>query len=312
MVNLEINPTCYVNTSRSKSHSFTKSIMNPPIRYSILADAERYYTSKGFVHCHLPWAVDNRSIESTLPPSSERKPDALDDSFLVGSAEQAFFQEFRLGHIDADVYYVSTTPCFRQEPVLDKTHYRYFMKTELFCALYNPSVERIDTEVKHLLTVAYHFFSRYLQVSIVANFEGGWDIVSPTNVELGSYGYRRQGELVWIFGTGVAEPRLSDALPKLAGYHVDVIPKEPIGTAEKVMEEALELVDACKQSNPVMALVEMSDLIGAIQLLLEAKVGKSVSIDDLITMANTTRRAFESNRRPSRTVPPIDIPNVHK
>lgn len=286
--------------------------MNPTVNYSILADAERFYTSHGFTHVHLPWTVDRDSIESTLSATSDRKPDPLGDSFLVGSAEQAFVQEFRRGTIRYDIHYVSSTPCFRQEPVFDGIHFRYFMKTELFCVLDNPSADGIDTIVRHFLTSAYNFFSRYLPVSVVTNDQGGWDIVSSANVELGSYGYRRCGDAVWIFGTGVAEPRLSGELPKLSGYHIDIIPKEPIGTAEKVMEEALELVDACKQANPVMALVEMSDIIGGIQLLLESDFGGSVSIEDLITMANTTRRAFESNRRPPRTVPAIDIPNVHK
>jgi phosphoribosyl-ATP pyrophosphohydrolase len=285
--------------------------MNPSVKYCIISDAERFYETNGFTPCHLPWAVDKQSIDATIPP--EKTPDMLGNMYLVGSAEQAFVQEIREGRLDNNKCYVSTTPCFRQEPVLDKTHFRYFMKTELFCALYRPTTELIKKEVERFLTIAYRFFSRYLQVSVVTTVEGyGYDIVSPSNVELGSYGYRTAGDLTWIFGTGVAEPRLSDALPKLAGYHIDIIPKEPIGTAEKVMEEALELVDACKQANPVMALVEMSDLLGAVQLLLESKFGGALSVSDLITMAKTTRRAFESNRRPPRSVPDIVIPSAQK
>ena len=80
------------------------------------------------------------------------------------------------------------------------------------------------------------------------------------------------------------------------GYHLSEIPKGVIGQSSKIMEELLELQDAEKQKSSIMALVELSDLIGAVIHYLE-KTHPTVSIDDLVTMSNITRRAFENGRR---------------
>ncbi|USN96693.1 MAG: hypothetical protein H6797_00620 [Candidatus Nomurabacteria bacterium] len=74
------------------------------------------------------------------------------------------------------------------------------------------------------------------------------------------------------------------------------IPKGVIGESSKLLEEVLELQDAERQDAKIMALVELSDLIGAIALYLE-KHHPSNSIEDLITMSRITRRAFENGRR---------------
>ena len=80
------------------------------------------------------------------------------------------------------------------------------------------------------------------------------------------------------------------------GYHLTFIPKGEIGESSKLLEEVLELQDAEQQEAKIMALVELSDLIGAIALYLE-KHHPSTDIDDLIVMSRITRRAFENGRR---------------
>ena len=74
------------------------------------------------------------------------------------------------------------------------------------------------------------------------------------------------------------------------------IPKGEIGESSKILEEVLELQDAEEQECKVMALVELSDLVGAVALYLE-RHHPSTSIDDLIIMSQITRRAFASGRR---------------
>lgn len=78
------------------------------------------------------------------------------------------------------------------------------------------------------------------------------------------------------------------------GYHLRDIPKAPFGTADKIVEEALELIDAHKQGSKVMALCECADLVGAIKAYLD-RTGSS--FDDIVQMANITSRAFTSGRR---------------
>lgn len=80
------------------------------------------------------------------------------------------------------------------------------------------------------------------------------------------------------------------------GYHLDKIPKGEIGESSKILEEVLELQDAEKQNAKIMALVELSDLLGAVQLYLE-KHHPGVSLEDLMIMSQITQRAFKSGAR---------------
>jgi len=78
------------------------------------------------------------------------------------------------------------------------------------------------------------------------------------------------------------------------GYHLRNIPKAPFGTADKILEEALELVDAHKQGAKVMAMCECADIVGAVRTYLDRE---GVSFDDIQRMATITSRAFASDRR---------------
>ncbi len=80
------------------------------------------------------------------------------------------------------------------------------------------------------------------------------------------------------------------------GYHIKDIEKGVLGEASKIREETEEFLDALDQESSVMALVELSDLIGAIHAYLR-KHHPSIKIDDLIKMSDITARAFISGHR---------------
>lgn len=80
------------------------------------------------------------------------------------------------------------------------------------------------------------------------------------------------------------------------GYHLDIIPRGTLGEASKVLEEALELVDAQRQGVKIMELVELSDLLGAIKAYLE-KHAPGHTFEDLLKMNEVTERAFRNGRR---------------
>lgn len=83
-------------------------------------------------------------------------------------------------------------------------------------------------------------------------------------------------------------------IPEPKGYHLSPIQKGVFGEPSKISEEFFEFADALEQGNNLMALQELSDMIGAI----EAYVMKyNLTLDDLIKMKNATRRAFESGHR---------------
>lgn len=80
------------------------------------------------------------------------------------------------------------------------------------------------------------------------------------------------------------------------GYHITAIPKGVIGESSKILEEILELQDAELQGAKVMALVELSDMIGAVEHYLRHHF-PDVTLSDLIVMSTITQRAFRNGRR---------------
>lgn len=78
----------------------------------------------------------------------------------------------------------------------------------------------------------------------------------------------------------------------MAGYHITEIPKGTHGLFDKILEEAMEFVDANKQNCKIMELVELSDLYGAIEAYLQIN-HPTVTMDDLKIMSDITKRAFK-------------------
>jgi len=81
------------------------------------------------------------------------------------------------------------------------------------------------------------------------------------------------------------------------GYHLEEIPRGTYGEISKILEETAELKDAMEQANKVMVIIELADLVGAIEGYMEKYYGDKLTIDNLLTMANATKRAFESGHR---------------
>lgn len=84
--------------------------------------------------------------------------------------------------------------------------------------------------------------------------------------------------------------------PKSPGYHKTEISRGTYGEANKIMEEASEFADAVYQGSSIMALLELSDLYGAIEGYLE-KYHPSVTMTDIEIMSQITKRAFKNGHR---------------
>lgn len=78
------------------------------------------------------------------------------------------------------------------------------------------------------------------------------------------------------------------------GYHIRKIKKGVIGDVSKIREELEELEDAIEQKCRIMASVELSDLYGAIE---EFAKRFGLSMEDLETMSDITKRAFKDGSR---------------
>jgi phosphoribosyl-ATP pyrophosphohydrolase len=82
------------------------------------------------------------------------------------------------------------------------------------------------------------------------------------------------------------------------GYHNKEIERGKFGKFSKIKEEFLEAEDALEQNNTIMLLVELSDLIGAIEGY--CLKNHNISIDDLLKMKEATKKAFNNGTRNSR------------
>ncbi len=82
---------------------------------------------------------------------------------------------------------------------------------------------------------------------------------------------------------------------KATGYHTRHIDKGRVGEISKITEEYQELMDANSQDNPVMELVELTDLLGAIEAYSLEKY--KISMNQLLTMTRATQRAFQYGHR---------------
>jgi phosphoribosyl-ATP pyrophosphohydrolase len=78
------------------------------------------------------------------------------------------------------------------------------------------------------------------------------------------------------------------------GYHKNKIEKGKLGEFSKIKEEFLEAQDAFEQDNKIMLLLELSDMLGAIEDFLKKY---NINIDDLIKMKNATQSAFKDGTR---------------
>jgi phosphoribosyl-ATP pyrophosphohydrolase len=81
------------------------------------------------------------------------------------------------------------------------------------------------------------------------------------------------------------------------GYHLRDISRGQYGEASKIIEEAEEFADAIAQNATIMALIELADMIGAIEAYL-AKF--NLTLDDVRTMARINGRAFANGHRTPR------------
>lgn len=266
------------------------------IDYKKISDALEFYQNKGFKLKEVPWIVSNKTYNITNPLDYDAFHTSLGE--VVASGEQSFLELIRNGELKEGKY-ICSTPCFRDDPI-DETHHKWFMKVELidFLGKDLPSSKELKQKRDFILNSSMEFFERYLKTSLEKTDQGIDIVSSKEKIELGSYGIRNyNNEFSWIYGTGVAEPRLSYCLRNEKGYHLTDIPRGKFGELSKIVEEVEEMMDASKQGNKIMLLTELSDMIGSIEAYLEKEYQGKITIKDLFSMKKATRRAFVNKKR---------------
>lgn len=177
----------------------------PLIDYVKIGTASQYYAERGYEEIAVPWILGFESYNATRPP--DRREFFSLDGYLNASGEQSFLELLLRG--EKLTKHFCITPCFRDEPILDLLHYRYFVKLELI---------NMDASLENLVTMirdAQQFFEHYLPVRVIQTDTHGYsfDLVDATHgIELGSYGIRTYKDHSWIYGTGIALPRLDTVI----------------------------------------------------------------------------------------------------
>lgn len=175
------------------------------INWRRLTSALTFYNMSGYNQIDLDWTVEEKTSEITKPFG--KKDFFVYDKVLVASGEQSFLEMMKNNKLKQGKY-CGITPCFRDEYELDHIHQTYFMKVELIDTI-QPNKKGLDK----MLDYSLEFFSNYTEVRALEIGDELYDIIdTKTGIELGSYGTRQYKNLKWVFGTGLAEPRLTKVI----------------------------------------------------------------------------------------------------
>jgi seryl-tRNA synthetase len=175
------------------------------IDYGLIAKALDFYKSMGYKEINVPWHVRTEVSDITCPSLDRAYP--FEDGVLVGSAEQSMIQMALDGELVENISYVTCSPCFRNEPELDRCHQKYFMKVELFH--FGDDYQAF----RKIKFDAYEFLKSLTSKQIDIVVYDGFNLDMEINgVEIGSYNYRSAKGIIWTCGTGLALPRFTKVM----------------------------------------------------------------------------------------------------
>jgi seryl-tRNA synthetase len=184
------------------------------VDWSKIAHSLESYTKKGYKQIETPWIVPRCITEITC--IDETAVVSADDGqegerTLVGSAEQGFL-ELRFHNELPDGWYVSAGPCFRIGTPPSWRHQYQFFKVELICFFKEEDTK--DRVLDTLICNAIDFMETYKAKLDIRETPEGLDL-EINGIEVGSYGTRYHEKIGWWgYGTGIAEPRFTQALTR--------------------------------------------------------------------------------------------------
>lgn len=177
------------------------------INYGRIDRSIKHYSLCNYTRIEVPWTVTHAVSNITKPTDRQNMEITGKNKVLVASAEQGFLYLSLKGFLPKGRFQ-AVSPCFRDE-VFDLSHTKYFMKNELIItsAVNTATLNDIVKDAK-----AFFEVEAQQKVQLVKTNEG-WDI-ELNGYEIGSYGIRQTEFLEWVYGTGVAEPRMTMAMRK--------------------------------------------------------------------------------------------------
>lgn len=169
-----------------------------------ISKAINFYETLDYKWVDTPWIVPQNIKQSTYPGLHEK----CELGYLVGSAEQGFIQLMKEGKLPNGKY-VSAGPCFRFDDFGKPGYHPYFFKVELIHVGKDDHLRLLDDA---RIWFEGDSYNRNIKTSVVKTEEGKDLYIG--NIEVGSYGFRTFEDVSWSYGTGLAEPRYSEAKEK--------------------------------------------------------------------------------------------------
>ena len=178
------------------------------INYARIASAIENYKMMGYEYIETPWLVKESTVRITLTVEARAHKTNIDYKCLVGSGEQSFLEI--KNQLCPSKKYQTVTPCFRDEKY-DELHLPWFIKLELIYVLWKD--ENANAILNQVTNDAQKVLRTMSGVNTLVKTEDGFDI-NVAGIEVGSYGIRSHHEFKWVYGTGIAEPRMSQAIAR--------------------------------------------------------------------------------------------------
>ena len=185
------------------------------IDWSTISYAIDFYETLGYQYIEVPWIVPVPVNNLTCPYEDLMMKVEGTNTALVGSAEQSFLKMEMDGLLLPNRKYVACTPCFRVEDSNDGWHFPTFLKVELYRTDETDPITLYQT-----IDDAQAFFQRQLEFQCGIRHKQkltrqttpeGIDLML-NGIEIGSYGIRGMASFRWVYGTGVALPRFTQAM----------------------------------------------------------------------------------------------------
>lgn len=268
------------------------------IDYVLLGEVMEYYKSIGYEEIDVPWLINEKYDLLTRPNNKNSCIIDNDGRHFVASAEQGFLSICLTNGMKYNKVFVSCTPCIRLNDCDDNYHQETFMKIELSAV--SDTEELAQNIVKNILINTKALFNNITNKKVyiekiefkpsICHFD-----LMIDGIEVGSYGYREIDGCYYVFGTGLALPRLSKFIDD-SGYHKSGFVKYNTGTLLKIKEEINECIDAEKQNDKLLLICELADVIGAVKMYIDNNdIG--VTINDLDKFSQKTINAFKKGKR---------------
>jgi hypothetical protein len=224
MPSLRISEHGYVlpRLSLQQEPNMPLTLENTQIDYRLFDIARAHYDRRGYVPIEVPWMVDSK-VSLITTPKKEYAYATKPSQHLVGSAEQGFLQMALNGTLAPEARFQAITPCFRRD-VPDESHSRWFMKLELFQWFERPLKDRVkvDLDLGYMRDSAWALFKNLTDLKkhhllvcpTTDDIEHPAFDINLNGIEIGSYGIRSYKPITWVYGTGLALPRLTYAMKK--------------------------------------------------------------------------------------------------